>query len=66
MSAKTLLEGYRVLDLTDERGLLASRFLADMGAEVIKVEKPGGDEARRIGPFYKARAVNYFGDAANN
>jgi crotonobetainyl-CoA:carnitine CoA-transferase CaiB-like acyl-CoA transferase len=51
--AKTLLEGYRVLDLTDERGLLASRFLADMGAEVIKVEKPGGDEARRIGPFYK-------------
>ncbi len=52
-TAKTLLEGYRVLDLTDEKGLLASRMLADMGAEVIKVEKPGGDEARRIGPFYK-------------
>lgn len=51
--AKTLLEGYRVLDLTDDKGLLASRILADMGAEVIKVEKPGGDEARRIGPFYK-------------
>jgi len=50
---KGLLEGYRVLDLTDEKGLLASRFLADMGAEVIKVEKPGGDDARRIGPFYK-------------
>ncbi len=50
---KRLLEGYRVLDLTDEKGLLASRFLADMGAEVIKVEKPGGDDARRIGPFYK-------------
>jgi hypothetical protein len=30
---KTLLEGYRVLDLTDEKGLLASRILADMGAE---------------------------------
>lgn len=50
---EALLEGYRVLDLTDEKGLLASRILADMGAEVIKVEKPGGDEARRIGPFYK-------------
>ena len=50
---KTLLEGYRVLDLTDEKGLLASRFLADMGAEVIKVERPGGDAARRIGPFYR-------------
>jgi crotonobetainyl-CoA:carnitine CoA-transferase CaiB-like acyl-CoA transferase len=52
-TAKTLLEGYRVLDVTGEKGLLASRILADMGAEVIKVEKPGGDEARRIGPFYK-------------
>lgn len=49
---KTLLHGYRILDLTDEKGLLASRILADMGAEVIKVEKPGGDDARRIGPFY--------------
>ena len=52
-TTKTLLEGYRVLDLTDEKGLLASRIMADMGAEVVKVEKPGGDEARRIGPFYK-------------
>lgn len=48
-----LLRGYRVLDLTDEKGLLCGRILADMGAEVIKVEKPGGDDARRIGPFYK-------------
>ena len=54
MSTKNrLLEGYRVLDLTDEKGLMASRFLADMGAEVIKVERPGGDPARRFGPFYK-------------
>jgi crotonobetainyl-CoA:carnitine CoA-transferase CaiB-like acyl-CoA transferase len=52
---KTLLQGYRVLDLTDEKGLLASRMLADMGAEVIKVEKPGGDDARRIGPFFGDR-----------
>ncbi|MBI4186172.1 MAG: CoA transferase [Chloroflexi bacterium] len=34
------LAGYRALDLTDEKGRLCSRILADMGAEVIRVEKP--------------------------
>jgi len=32
------LSGYRLLDLTDEKGKLCSRLLADMGAEVIRVE----------------------------
>ena len=32
-----LLSGYRVLDLTDERGLLAGRMLADLGADVVQV-----------------------------
>ena len=48
-----LLAVYRGLDLTDERGLLCGRVLADLGAEVIKVERPGGDPARNIGPFYR-------------
>ena len=48
-----LLSGFRVLDLTDEKGLLCGRVLGDMGADVIKVERPGGDETRRIGPFYQ-------------
>lgn len=48
----SLLDGVRVLDLTDEKGLLCGRILADIGADVIKVEKPGGDDARRIGPFF--------------
>ncbi|MFC1966333.1 CaiB/BaiF CoA transferase family protein [Chloroflexota bacterium] len=46
------LEPYRVLDLTDEKGNACGKILADMGADVIKIEKPGGDTARNIGPFY--------------
>jgi crotonobetainyl-CoA:carnitine CoA-transferase CaiB-like acyl-CoA transferase len=46
-----MLSGYRVLDLTDERGQLAGQTLADLGAEVILVEPPGGSRSRRIGPF---------------
>ncbi len=48
-----LLQGLRVLDFTDEKGLLCGKILADMGAEVILVEPPGGNPARNIGPFYK-------------
>jgi len=40
-SQGSILSGCRVLDLTDGKGLLASRYLADMGAEVIRLEKPG-------------------------
>ena len=35
-----MLDGLRVLDLTDEKGMLCAKLLADMGAEVIRVEKP--------------------------
>jgi crotonobetainyl-CoA:carnitine CoA-transferase CaiB-like acyl-CoA transferase len=48
-----LLEKYRVLDLTDENGLLCAKILADLGADVVKIEKPGGDNCRRFGPFFK-------------
>jgi crotonobetainyl-CoA:carnitine CoA-transferase CaiB-like acyl-CoA transferase len=43
---------YRILDLTNERGFFCGKLLGDMGADVIKIEKPGGDPARSIGPFY--------------
>lgn len=51
-----LLAGCRVLDLTTEIALLAGKVLGDYGADVIKIEKPGGDAARNIGPFYHDEA----------
>ena len=48
-----LLGGYRALDLTDENGYLCGKILGDLGADVIKIEKPGGDAGRNHGPFYK-------------
>ena len=49
----SLLAPYRVLDLTTERGLLCGQIFGDLGADVIKIEPPGGAPARRIGPFYQ-------------
>jgi len=46
-----ILAPYRVLDLTDDLGFLCGKILGDMGADVIKVEPPGGDPSRNIGPF---------------
>lgn len=45
------LSGYRILDLADSKGAYCTKLLADMGAEVIKVEKPQGDATRSIPPF---------------
>jgi len=48
---KDLLQRIRILDLADEKASFGSKLLADLGACVIKVEKPGGDPSRSIGPF---------------
>lgn len=45
------LDGIRVLDLATPRAELAGRVLADLGADVIKIEPPGGCDARRLPPF---------------
>jgi crotonobetainyl-CoA:carnitine CoA-transferase CaiB-like acyl-CoA transferase len=47
-----MLNNYRVLDLTDEKGSLCGKILGDLGADVVKIEKPGGDPSRHLGPFY--------------
>jgi crotonobetainyl-CoA:carnitine CoA-transferase CaiB-like acyl-CoA transferase len=46
-----MLQRVRVLDLTDEPGFLAGKILGDLGADVVKVEPPGGHPARSSGPF---------------
>jgi len=46
-----VLGPYRVIDLTNQRGLLCGQILADLGADVIQIEPPGGSPARRLGPF---------------
>lgn len=48
-----LLEPYRVLDLTGPLGALCGKLLGDLGADVIKVEPPGGDPSRRFPPLWQ-------------
>ncbi|MFC1991002.1 CaiB/BaiF CoA transferase family protein, partial [Chloroflexota bacterium] len=62
---ETTLGSYRVLDLTDEKGWYCGKILGDLGADVIKIEKPGGDPGRNIGPFYHdisdpEKSLNWF------
>jgi benzylsuccinate CoA-transferase BbsE subunit len=49
--ARGNLAGIRVLDVTGESGFLAGKLLAELGADVIKIEPPAGDPARRREPF---------------
>jgi len=59
------LEDLRILDLTSEIGLYCTKLLADLGADVIRIEHPDGDPARMVGPFYHdepstERSLYYF------
>ena len=51
LPAELPLAGLRVLDLADDSGYLCGRALADLGADVVKVEPPDGDPGRRVPPF---------------
>ena len=51
MNGSFALDGLRVLDLTQVMaGPYCCMLLGDMGADVVKVEKPSGDDSRRMGP----------------
>jgi crotonobetainyl-CoA:carnitine CoA-transferase CaiB-like acyl-CoA transferase len=43
--------GLRVLELADETGQFCGKLLGDLGADVVKIEPPGGEPCRHIGPF---------------
>jgi len=45
------LAGLRILELADEKGQYCGKLLGDLGADVVKIEPPGGEPNRRVGPF---------------
>lgn len=49
--AETLLAGTRVVDLAGEPAAMTGRILADLGADVVKVELPAGDPLRAVTPL---------------
>jgi len=61
------LEGVRVVEIAQNlAGPIAAEILAHMGADVIKVERPEGDDARRWGPpFHKGTSPGYLAVNAN-
>ncbi len=60
MNKNLPLNNIVILDLTNVlSGPFATQILLDLGAEIIKVEKPDGDDSRKFGPFIKKRS-SYF------
>jgi crotonobetainyl-CoA:carnitine CoA-transferase CaiB-like acyl-CoA transferase len=45
------LSGLRVLELADGKGQFCGKLLGDLGADVVKIEPPGGEHCRHVGPF---------------
>ena len=59
------LAGLRILELADEKGQFCGKLLGDLGADVVKIEPPGGEASRRVGPFlddipHPARSLSFW------
>ena len=59
------LDGVRVLDLTDGAGAMSGRLLADLGADVVLVEPPGGATARSAPPLVDGVSLPFLTQSAN-
>jgi crotonobetainyl-CoA:carnitine CoA-transferase CaiB-like acyl-CoA transferase len=53
VTQNSALAGRRVLEIADEKGVYCGKLFADMGADVVKIETPGGDATRDLPPFWK-------------
>lgn len=56
----TALHGIRVIDMTDRSCVYASKILADLGAEVMRIEPPGGDPMRKQPPLDDVTGASLF------
>ena len=65
MRGRLPLDGVRVLDLTDGVGAMTGRLLADLGADVLLVEPPGGARARCAAPLVGDVSLTLFTQSAN-
>jgi len=65
MSEATLLTSLRVLDLSSGDADAVSRILADLGADVLKIEPPGGSPARRAAPSVAGTGIAFALNNAN-
>ena len=59
------LTGMRVVDMADGKGEACGRFLADLGADVIRVEPPRGGRSRRTPPFHGETSLSFAVQNAN-
>ena len=59
VTADRPLAGLRVVDLADEKGELCGRLLADLGADVLRVEPPAGARSRALPPFHAGVGLGF-------
>jgi crotonobetainyl-CoA:carnitine CoA-transferase CaiB-like acyl-CoA transferase len=58
-ASRAPLTGLRVVDMADEKGEMCGRYLADLGADVVRVEPPGGARSRRLPPFHGTTSLHF-------